>query len=232
MKCNQCGTENEMYAKFCEKCGASLLEISQNLRCNQCGAENEKYAKFCEKCGAPLLEINETEGELKNEKSVYPNVNSNSSGATTKKKKKWPIIAGICVVFFIFLGLVGGGIDPVETVKQGYLHSFSSTITIEDAFEKRFDACKWSSKEKSVNDGTHSVYFTGYDPLSSTNWEVNFSVEDLNEEEVFIEVDTISVDGTLEYDSTIIYYLLDYIYTGNLDTLYTDLGIALWDAIF
>lgn len=232
MKCNQCGNENEKNAKFCEKCGASLLEMNLHKRCNQCGSENEKNAKFCEKCGASLLAINETEEEVKNEKSVYLNENNNSSGIATKKKKKWPIITGFCIAFLIFLGIIGGGIDPVETIKQGYLPSFSSTITIGNAFEKRFDACKWSSEESSLNDGAYNVYFTGYDPLTSTNWEVNFSLQELNEEDVMIEVDTVSIDGTLEYDSTVIYYLVDYVYTGNMDTLYTDLGIALWDSIF
>lgn len=47
--CPKCGTKNEIGAKFCDNCGASLVK-----RCDSCGEENDIDAKFCRKCGKRL----------------------------------------------------------------------------------------------------------------------------------------------------------------------------------
>ena len=47
--CASCGHENPAGAKFCNGCGAALLEA-----CSSCGTSNAPGARFCSECGAPL----------------------------------------------------------------------------------------------------------------------------------------------------------------------------------
>jgi len=49
MRCPHCGTDNPPDARFCMRCGTSLVQ-----RCAACGAENLLGAHFCLRCGAPL----------------------------------------------------------------------------------------------------------------------------------------------------------------------------------
>ena len=51
MNCRFCGAEVEEGAKFCQKCGKNLEEVSDKKNCPKCGSELEKDAKFCLKCG-------------------------------------------------------------------------------------------------------------------------------------------------------------------------------------
>ncbi len=56
--CNNCGNENRIIAKFCDKCGFSLID-AEYLRkepyiCKRCGNENRVDAKFCDNCGVSL----------------------------------------------------------------------------------------------------------------------------------------------------------------------------------
>ena len=51
MNCRFCGAEVEEGAKFCQKCGKNLEEVSDKKNCPKCGLELEKDAKFCLKCG-------------------------------------------------------------------------------------------------------------------------------------------------------------------------------------
>ncbi|HEX6489053.1 MAG TPA: adenylate/guanylate cyclase domain-containing protein [Candidatus Dormibacteraeota bacterium] len=48
MNCPACGSNNEVGARFCQECGATLA-----LTCAQCGAQVPPNAKFCNQCGAP-----------------------------------------------------------------------------------------------------------------------------------------------------------------------------------
>ncbi len=50
--CPTCGAENASNAKFCNNCGQSLTP--QKTNCPTCGAENEANAKFCNGCGTKL----------------------------------------------------------------------------------------------------------------------------------------------------------------------------------
>ncbi len=228
MKCQNCGAELPDSAKFCDKCGtAAQGSAVAGTFCPKCGERNEKGAKFCGKCGAPLMGTGSPSAG-----AVYAS-NPAPQSQQPVKKKKWPWVVGICAAVILILAILGsGGYDPVQTLKQAHLRQYSSTITIEEAFEKRFDQCEWTSSESSVAENAYNVFFSGYDPATNTNWEVSFSLQELDTETVSIEVDTISIDGDLEYDPDIMYYLLDYVYTGNMDKLYTDMGMALWNTIF
>lgn len=213
-KCSSCGAELPDNAKFCDKCGATVQETpNQKIYCPNCGFENESGVKFCVKCGTPTA----SEGVNQHAMSYAPEA---------KKKRRWPWIVGICILIFIILGIIGSGTDPVEGVKKGCLTQYSSTITVEEAFENRFDNCEWSSSESNINEGAYNIYFSGDDTAMGTHWEVIFYSQD-----DWFEIDSITIDGDMQYDDTVIYYLMSYVYTGNLNQLYTDLGTALWDAM-
>src|SRR5919107_3385722 len=50
MICTSCGADNPIAAKFCNDCGASLLQT-----CTSCGTANAPTARFCSECGAVLV---------------------------------------------------------------------------------------------------------------------------------------------------------------------------------
>lgn len=64
--CPKCGKEVGFAMKFCPFCGEKLPE--KKMHCKSCGAEAD--GKFCEKCGAPLLENGESvsQAETQDEK--------------------------------------------------------------------------------------------------------------------------------------------------------------------
>ena len=49
VSCGECGRENPEGAKFCNSCGAPLLQP-----CPSCGTRNAPDARFCSECGTPL----------------------------------------------------------------------------------------------------------------------------------------------------------------------------------
>ncbi len=49
MKCFNCGYDNDLDAKYCEKCGSPLPGV-----CPQCGSPLKPGAAFCKQCGAPV----------------------------------------------------------------------------------------------------------------------------------------------------------------------------------
>src|SRR3954447_22083147 len=51
VSCGECGRENPGGAKFCNSCGAPLLQP-----CPSCGTPNASDARFCSECGTPLGE--------------------------------------------------------------------------------------------------------------------------------------------------------------------------------
>lgn len=219
-KCSSCGAELPDNAKFCDKCGATVQETpNQKSYCPNCGFENEPGVKFCTKCGSQM------DGSEKSQTIA------NSTLREACKKKKWPFVVGVIAVLVIVLAIIGGETDPVETVKNGYLTQYSSTVTIGEALNNRFDNGKWSSSENTMGDDSYSVFFTGYDSFTEADWTVAFYLEGIGDNNYLISVDSISAGGDTEYDSTNLYYLMSYIYTGNLNELYTDLGTALWNAI-
>ncbi|MBR0272243.1 MAG: zinc ribbon domain-containing protein [Methanobrevibacter sp.] len=51
--CPECGTEQEIFAKFCKNCGFQLTDENKNdnvMKCSHCGAELSDEA-FCPNCG-------------------------------------------------------------------------------------------------------------------------------------------------------------------------------------
>ena len=94
MKCPKCGTNNVEGAKFCEKCGESLI-APNGIICPKCGHKNKPTAQHCIECGTSLKQPEPTvtvKPALKAETPAKP------------KRKISPIIwvlagiLGVCVI--------------------------------------------------------------------------------------------------------------------------------------
>lgn len=51
--CPNCGTQNNVGAKFCGNCGKSLAPVAKMI-CPKCGASMPETMKFCGNCGSPM----------------------------------------------------------------------------------------------------------------------------------------------------------------------------------
>jgi membrane protease subunit (stomatin/prohibitin family) len=51
--CPNCGTQNNVGAKFCGNCGKSLAPVAKMI-CPKCGAAMPETMKFCGNCGSPM----------------------------------------------------------------------------------------------------------------------------------------------------------------------------------
>jgi hypothetical protein len=52
--CSKCGTVNTGTAKFCSKCGATMVSPPKARFCTKCGTPAAGGEKFCKKCGSPI----------------------------------------------------------------------------------------------------------------------------------------------------------------------------------
>jgi len=48
VRCYKCNGNNELAAKFCSHCGASL---GKSIACSRCGELNDPDTRFCDNCG-------------------------------------------------------------------------------------------------------------------------------------------------------------------------------------
>jgi len=110
MKCKNCGTSNLKGAKFCEKCGASLIETGI---CPNCGHKNKPAALHCIECGTALAQA-----EVKTPK---PEVETITKAETSKPKRAispviW-VLGGVfgviilCLAAFL-LGMIKVPVPP------------------------------------------------------------------------------------------------------------------------
>lgn len=67
--CPECGTRQDVIAKYCKNCGAPLSsedDINDSKVCPKCGANQNDGAKFCRECGHPLdIEDKHDDGTIK-----------------------------------------------------------------------------------------------------------------------------------------------------------------------
>lgn len=208
--CCHCGVSLPDTAKFCDKCGTAVREEAQTpgLFCAGCGAKLEEGEKFCGNCGKPTDSSETTSLQMQ----------------PIQNKSKLPLrklLSGAgAAVLILFLMVFILGTDPVSTVKNGALTGYPD-ILIGDIFEERFDGCNWRSEER--GDSTY-VIFNGYDSEYLWNWEIAFQVR----EDKF-RITDITVDGDQYNDALSSSALIEYIYTGDIDSLY---GYAFLEMLF
>lgn len=64
VNCPDCGHNNDLDSKECEKCGLSLVGILEKKNCPTCGKENNKEAEKCEYCNSFFIEIDSIKGGI------------------------------------------------------------------------------------------------------------------------------------------------------------------------
>lgn len=122
--CSVCKSENVDNAKFCEKCGAKLDNITEKKEfsiCHICATKNKKDAKFCEKCGANL--------------NVDQTIKEDTQNIIHKKDKKKRLsrlhkiiiieILGIVVAVILFFG-IGNMKYSAEHIAEKYFEAYSN----------------------------------------------------------------------------------------------------------
>ena len=122
--CPACKFENVDNAKFCEKCGAKLDDITAEAEfviCPTCATKNKKGAKFCEKCGAKL--------------NADQKIKEDTQNVVRKKEKKKRLsrlhkiiileILGIVVTVVLFFG-IGNMKYSAENIAEKYFEAYSN----------------------------------------------------------------------------------------------------------
>lgn len=179
MFCSKCGSQLPEGALFCQKCGAKLNiqasgssqtewtetirpESSENTRMNgQEKSENqvEEYSKRVQKGIDELKKI--PYKKILDKLKEIPN------------KLKIGIVIGV-VVIICACSLLH---KPGRSVREAYMEQYSSSITVEDAFDNFFVDGKWSEQKE---DGDKYVIYTGkcWYMEEKVNIKIRFRVED------------------------------------------------------
>lgn len=213
--CQNCKAILQDDTQFCNQCGQKIHEWSI---CKCCGECVPCDTKFCIRCGAPISDEQQQDFQANDSGDRFQNNEPQFYANTPHRRSLRKII--VSIVGFMFALLIFAVIfdGTGYQVRQGYLTQYDASITVEEAFNNRFQNCKWSTEHKK---GLDYVIFHGYDPNTSLDWNVMFQIN----EDTF-EVSQIEVDGTAVNSPIEIYYLLSYIYTGNLDELMSDIFLA------
>lgn len=186
--------------------------------CRTCGAILSDEAQFCNRCGAPVSDGNQQDFGTSDLGGGFQNNPPPFWANTPRRRFIGKIIVGVTGIIFALLILAVMFGEAGQQVRQGYLTQYDASITVEEAFDNRFQNCEWSTARKN---GSDYVIFHGYDPKTQLDWGVTFTVYDDSFEVSQIEVDRTDVTSDIE-----MYYLLSYIYSGNLDELMSDMFLA------
>lgn len=52
--CPKCGASQKLDARFCRKCGATLVPVEEQRLCPHCGSQINSRSRFCPKCGKSI----------------------------------------------------------------------------------------------------------------------------------------------------------------------------------
>lgn len=236
--CQKCGAKLEPGTRFCGSCGTptggsagqEFQQFADSAKAAaQAGMDSAKkgaakgMAYAAEKMAAAAEKMkDDAKGAATseaNKESTSEAEQPDMDGSPKKKNsvlKKVLIGAGVVVVIAVLYTVLFNGSG--QQVRQAYMTQYDSSITVEDAFDRRFEDCKWSTES---DGGATNVVFEGYDPNTLEDWSVTFKIR--GEEFVVSEIE---IDDMRTTDSTEIYYLMSYIYTGNLDELLGDAFLA------
>ena len=233
--CSKCGAKLEVGTKFCGSCGTpvtgtsgqGLQQFTDSAReAAQAGLGNAKrgaakgMAYAAEKIAAAAEKMKDDTTSATNNNPTDTNKQYGREGVPKAKSTSLVkrILIGVGVVIIVYALYASLFSGSGQQVRQAYMTQFDSSITVEEAFDRRFKDCKWSAE---TDNGTTYIVFNGYDPETLKDWTVTFKIK--GEE---FTVSNIEVEGTGTTDDTEIYYLLSYIYTGNLDELWGDALLA------
>ena len=162
--CQKCGAILPDEAQFCDQCGQKMEDW---ITCKYCGAHVPAGTKFCTQCGAPVSDGNQQDFGANDLGGSFQNSPPPFWANTPRRWFIGKIIVGVTGVIFALLILAVMFGETGQQVRQGYLTQYDASITVEEAFDNRFQNCEWSTARKN---GSDYVIFHGYDPEMLLDW--------------------------------------------------------------
>ncbi|WP_302593411.1 zinc-ribbon domain-containing protein [uncultured Megasphaera sp.] len=237
--CPSCGAVLAADDTFCTTCGAPVeakpavpeaAATSKTLYCHSCGAVVNAGDTFCASCGAPIRAVSKvrqgndplpvvhlhdeipphtgSSGQPGTGSAGVPPVADGAELLVKNIKPLLSVIAAIAAILFLLFKFSSGG--AVQEVKEMKFHDFSTTVTIGQAFDRRFEEEDWSSEGSGK---VKTVIFKGRDKDTGKMWKVYFKVTE-GKEYYQCEVTKIVVDQTVSTNNWDVGRLLTYIYDG------------------
>ena len=185
---------------------------------------------FCASCGAPIRAVSKvrqgndplpvvhlhdeipphtgSSGQPGTGSAGVPPVADGAELLVKNIKPLLSVIAAIAAILFLLFKFSSGG--AVQEVKEMKFHDFSTTVTIGQAFDRRFEEEDWSSEGSGK---VKTVIFKGRDKDTGKMWKVYFKVTE-GKEYYQCEVTKIVVDQTVSTNNWDVGRLLTYIYDG------------------
>lgn len=150
------------------------------------------------------------EGQSAKRASSQQDTGTAASGRHWFKRFKavWSVMAVVIAIAVLIFKFSGTG--NIQNVQDMTLDDFSKTVTVGQAFEKRFVDEEWSTEE---NGELTYVVFKGRDKDSGKLWKVYFTVTE-GKEYTWYEVTKIVVNQDVTTDQWGMSVLLTYVYDG------------------
>jgi len=117
--CGACGAALQPGAQRCPSCGVTIEAYpgEQAAGCALCGTRNRAGAEFCSSCGAPLDRSERGQGRTGKSRRDESR-HRQKSGAASRGRDPWPIVAGIAVVGLIAYFIVSEITRESPSVRQ------------------------------------------------------------------------------------------------------------------
>lgn len=124
-------------------------------------------------------------------------------------KAVWSVVGFIIAIGILIFKFSGAG--TIESVKEMHFDQLSSTLSVEQAFDQRFNNQNWENEEQG---GVEYVIFTGTDIDTNKNWKIYFKITEADKGQFWCEITRIVVDNIPHTDTVTINLLMMYVYSG------------------
>jgi len=171
----------------------------KSVICPLCGKEVKGEIKYCTNCGYEI--------PGRSSPTVQKvNLSTTPKTKATPKRKKLILIAGILLVFVLFISNLN---SPINLVKNGILSEYGSQ-TIEEVISDNFKRVTWSSEK--LDDDSGFVYIEGYCVTYQENIRIKFYYDKESEMFQLTEVDLLD-SGERATDAFSLAIFLEFLYS-------------------